>query len=319
MARVERARARVPLGAPRHAPPLARRAQGAAGRPRATRLPLVVRVRLDSPGSSFGPRTGPGPGNRLGRADTRRGRERRRRARGRGPGRLPRCRPRRRPLRPRDPTRLVFSAADADASSTTYSAPGFEPDRETNHDTRIATVSFRFRDVLIRSRALERLVEAYARRPAASTVESALLLELFRATTMDDAVADALGDGLHRTAAAVAARDAEVQLRDEDFVGMLVAAAASVKLEGEAETLRVAKETLDAELERAAEDVARATTHARERSDDDGNPTMGIESRQRSGSNAAEVVADADGAASPTSRDVAAATSRGDVTHKNTS
>ena len=80
----------------------------------------------------------------------------------------------------RDPTRLVFSAADADASSTTYSAPGFEPDRETNHDTRIATVSFRFRDVLIRSRALERLVEAYARRPAASTVESPLLLELFR-------------------------------------------------------------------------------------------------------------------------------------------
>ena len=210
----------------------------------------------------------------------------------------------------RDPTRLVFSAADADASSTTYSAPGFEPDRDTNHDTRIATVSFRFRDVLIRSRALERLVEAYARRPAASTVESALLLELFRATTMDDAVADALGDGLRRAAAAVAARDAEVQLRDEDFVGMLVAAAASVKLEGEAETLRVAKGTLDAELERAAEDVARATTHARERSDDDGNPTMGIEpateSRQRSGSNAAEVVADADGAASPTSRDVAA-------------
>ena len=97
-----------PLGAPRHAPPLARRAQGAAGRPRATRLPLVVRVRLDSPGSSFGPRTGPGPGNRLGRADTRRGRERRRRARGRGPGRLPRCRPRRRPLRRAgpDPPRL---------------------------------------------------------------------------------------------------------------------------------------------------------------------------------------------------------------------
>ena len=219
----------------------------------------------------------------------------------------------------RDPTRLVFSAADADASSTTYSAPGFEPDRETNHDTRIATVSFRFRDVLIRSRALERLVEAYARRPAASTVESALLLELFRATTMDDAVADALGDGLRRAAAAVAARDAEVQLRDEDFVGMLVAAAASVKLEGEAETLRVAKGTLDAELERAAEDVARATTHARERSDaseDDVTvgPTMGIESRQRSGSNAAEVVADSDGAAA--SRDVTTATSRDTITTK---
>ena len=75
-------------------------------------------------------------------------------------------------------------------------APGFELDRETNHDTRIATVSFRFRDVLIRSRALERLVEAAARRPAASTAESALLLELFRATTADDAAAYALGDGL---------------------------------------------------------------------------------------------------------------------------
>ena len=137
---------------------------------------------------------------------------------------------------------------------------------------------------------------------------------------MDDAVADALGDGLRRAAAAVAARDAEVQLRDEDFVGMLVAAAASVKLEGEAETLpSVAKGTLDAELERAAEDVARATTHARERSDaseDDVTvgPTMGIESRQRSGSNAAEVVADSDGAAS--SRDVTTATSRDTITTK---
>ena len=128
--------------------------------------PLVVRVRLDSPGSSFGPRTGR-PGNRLGRADTRRGRERRRRARGRGPGRLRRCRPRRRPLRRAgpDPPDSSFPPPTPTPSPTpTSQAPGSSPTRETNHDTRIATVSFRFRDVLIRSRALERLVEAYARR-----------------------------------------------------------------------------------------------------------------------------------------------------------
>ena len=188
------------------------------------------------------------------------------------------------PADARDPTRLVFPAADAESSSTTSSAPGFEPDRETNHDDFHALArarAFRFRDVLIRSRALERLVESFARRPASSPVESALLLDLFRETTMDDAVADALGDGLRRASAAVAARDAEVQLRDEDLVGMLVAAAASVKREGEAEASRGAWSRLDAELDRAFEIVERATKHAREKAEGDdrcaGGSTPGIE------------------------------------------
>jgi hypothetical protein len=187
------------------------------------------------------------------------------------------------PADARDPTRLVFPA-DAESSSTASSAPGFEPDRETNHDDFLAHAhahALRFRDVLIRSRALERLVESFARRPASSPVESALLLDLFRETTMDDAVADALGDGLRRASAAVAARDAEVQLRDEDLVGMLVAAAASVKREGEAETLRGAWSRLDAEFHRAVEIVERATKHAREKAAGDdrcsGGPTPGIE------------------------------------------
>ena len=185
------------------------------------------------------------------------------------------------PADARDPTRLVFPAADDESSSTTSSAPGFEPDRETNHDDFLAHArahAFRFRDVLIRSRALERLVESFARRPASSPVESALLLDLFRETTMDDAVADALGDGLRRASAAVAARDAEVQLRDEDLVGMLVAAAASVKREGEAETLRGAWTRLDAQLDRAVDIVERATKHAREKAaGDDRCATPGIE------------------------------------------
>ena len=201
----------------------------------------------------------------------------------------------------RDPTRLVFSAADADASSTTYSAPGFEPDRETNHDTRIATVSFRFRDVLIRSRALERLVEAYARRPAASTVNPRCCSNSSerRRWTTPSPTRSAMGF----TAPPPPSPRGTRRYNSETKISW---ACSSRRRRREARggggDASRRERTLDAELERAAEDVARATTHARERSDDDGNPAMGIESRQRSGSNAAEVVADADGAASPTSR-----------------
>ena len=125
-----------------------------------------------------------------------------------------------------------------------------------------------FRDVVLRSKALEKLADTYVDAPSSGDVETALFVELLAQTLMIETSFDEEGDGgsdamdpgsvntlaakfaaLQAAAAdAVRAHDAEVQLGDAELRAMLTAAVGSAKKVAGVEALYSRERALEREL-----------------------------------------------------------------------
>ena len=170
--------------------------------------------------------------------------------------------------------RELFSRS---ASDGVRAVPRFRSEAETrpdDDDDDDASDAFTFRDVLLRSRALENLVASFARAPAGDDAETAAFTDFVDAlvwpagpradeTTSSGCNASSIAALLVSCVARAGAalrdpkRTAEVQLGDDALAEMLAACAGSVKRVGAAETLRRRELRL-----RAASDANAATVRA---------------------------------------------------------
>ena len=168
---------------------------------------------------------------------------------------------------------LLDAAGVGDASLTFFEeqSSGAVPDDPTVPGSNPDDVesALTFRDVVLRSKALEKLADTYVDAPSSGDVETALFVELLAQTLMietsemdeeGDGGSDAMDPGssvklaakfaaLQAAAAdAVRAHDAEVQLGDAELRAMLTAAVGSAKKVAGVEALYSRERALEREL-----------------------------------------------------------------------